>query len=213
VVDPFDSEDTMALDNYWGQTSTEEILSGPNPRNLTAIYDYYDNVELNQSVYCNPEPDGTCPDIPTTAFPMPRVTAPRWGYEFDQLDTITFNGYGYDYEDAAAAGCEDPVNAVAGMWVSTDNEYSCSDADHDHWSCHRCPLDGPEHCPASCYLDDSNLVWCRTEDDCAGANLLGTGSAVDVAASELGAGTQRIWLWAYDSNGQVGKVPTEVVVQ
>lgn len=27
------------------------------------------------------------------------------------------------------------------------------------------------------------------------------------------AGTKRIWLWVYDSDGQVGKVPTEVVVE
>ncbi|MBN2193484.1 MAG: hypothetical protein JW751_11775 [Polyangiaceae bacterium] len=97
--------------------------------------------------------------------------------------------------------------------MSEGNAYVCSDADHDHWSCHRCPLDGPEYCPASCYLDRSNLDWCRTEDDCSGANLLGSGSSTALPMSELGTGTRRIWLWAYDSDGQVGKVPTEVIVR
>ena len=82
-----------------------------------------------------------------------------------------------------------------------------------HADLFRCPLDGPEHCPASCYLEGSNLQWCLSDSDCTGANLLGAGASIDVSAGTLGAGTHRVWLWAYDSNGQAGKVPTEVIIR
>ncbi|MBN2191733.1 MAG: carboxypeptidase regulatory-like domain-containing protein [Polyangiaceae bacterium] len=192
--------------NYWGPYCTAEMEAGGNPKNVSCIHDYYDDVSLAEVEYT---------DYALTAFPMPRVTAPRWWHKLGPLDSITFEGYGYDYEDAADLGCGDP-GLAGGMWVSDGERYACSDADHDHWSCHRCPLDGPEYCPPDCYLGDSDLRWCKTEDDCDGPNELGWGQTLSIPASSIGAPSstpRRIWLWAYDSNGQIGKVPTEVIIQ
>ncbi|MBN2193483.1 MAG: hypothetical protein JW751_11770 [Polyangiaceae bacterium] len=103
--EPATQTDLLARHNYWGTIGTGEILSSVNPRNLSVIDDFYDNVELAEVDYA---------DWATTAFPMPRVTAPRWWYEYQIEDTATFTGYGNDYEDAATAGCAD-ASASFGM--------------------------------------------------------------------------------------------------
>ncbi len=47
------SEDADAKYNYWGADGTAQILGGGNPKNITAIYDKYDNSKYGLVNYGN----------------------------------------------------------------------------------------------------------------------------------------------------------------
>lgn len=47
------NRDLDARFNYWGETTTKEILEGPNPKNLQQIHDNYDREDLGTVNYSN----------------------------------------------------------------------------------------------------------------------------------------------------------------
>lgn len=181
LVSPNNNQpDIDASNNYWGTVSTAEIEAGGNPKDITAIHDHYDDGDLVTVSYVNHA---------TQSFPMPWVRSPEYFRRFAPGADIPLQGYAFDEEDAAAAGCN-PVSAVDPTKV--------------------CPRSGPEYCPASCFLPSSRIAWCKAQDDCNGANQLATGASATITLVEPGIHT--IWMMARDSDGQVTSVPWVVEI-
>jgi hypothetical protein len=87
---PYNSEPINAQYNYWGPETTQEMDNkGPNS-NITAIYDYYDNVLNGKVDYSN---------WSHSAYPQAKITSPRFGKMFKLGKSIEFRGEGDDYED------------------------------------------------------------------------------------------------------------------
>lgn len=146
TLEAYTAPNVNAQNNYWGTAATVDLQAGGNPKNISSIWDYYDNIERARVDYAN---------WATTAFPMPRISAPRWGHRYKLGTAITFTGAAQDPEDGA--------------------------------------------------LGDNRLEW----RDNAG-NVVGNGASISL--STLALGIQRLWLYAYDSNGQMARVPVEVAV-
>ncbi len=179
VETSYADDDVNASYCYWGEQSLDEMSMATYPEDTSPIWDHYDNADYGRVNYENWQ---------ESAYTMPRVTAPRWGYLYKIGATVQFEGYAFDGDIYVQRPADCP-------------EFSAID------DTKKCPLDGPDYCPAECYLAPSNLEWC-SDEDC--TESYGTGATLE--KSDFTVGTHRIWLRAYDSNGQHAEVPTEIEI-
>ena len=79
---------------YWGDAATVEMRAIGPSADVTAIHDFFDDVEILRVDYSGWK---------TSALPLARVDSPAWGSEFDRGDAVRLTGHATDVEDGALA--------------------------------------------------------------------------------------------------------------
>ncbi|MBL8025947.1 MAG: putative Ig domain-containing protein, partial [Fibrobacteres bacterium] len=92
-------ESTRDLDarfNYWGSTATGEMTSGGNPKNISAIFDFYDNPVNSKVIYTGwrLSPVGNQPPVFSSSAPLSALQGRQWVYNMvasdPNGDTVVF---------------------------------------------------------------------------------------------------------------------------
>ena len=105
--------------NYWGPAGTEELgEEAVHPRNVSFLWDYYDDINLAHIGY-----DGWRP----SALPMARIDGPRYGSRHPAGAELTFTATAFDPEDGPLGPAQLEWRSDAGDLLDTGDTYVVSD--------------------------------------------------------------------------------------